>query len=87
MTCQADAPWANCLDVTCDVDTAHPEKAICNYPIVEKGPSFTFVTDCNTATCTQVVWSGAAPPGVTQYTPAMKKVGKKVAFPRNCPTS
>lgn len=87
MTCPADAPWANCLDVTCHVDTAHPEKAICNCPIVEKGPSFTFVTDCNTATCTQVVWSGAAPPGVAQYTPAMKKVGKKVAFPRNCPTS
>lgn len=87
MTCPADAPWANCLDVTCHVDTAHPEKAICNCPIVEKGPSFTFVTDCNTATCTQVVWSGAAPPGVTQYTPAMEKVGKKVAFPPNCPAS
>ena len=87
MTCPSDAPWANCLDVTCHVDTAHPDKAICNCPIVENGPSFTFVTDCDTATCTQVVWSGAAPPGVTQYTPAMKKVGKKVTFPRNCPTS
>jgi uncharacterized membrane protein YphA (DoxX/SURF4 family) len=87
MTCPSDAPWANCLDVTCHVDAAHPDKAICNCPIVENGPSFTFVTDCNTATCTQVVWSGAAPPGVTQYTPAMKKVGKKVTFPRNCPTS
>ena len=87
MTCPADAPWANCLDVTCQIDSAQPDKAICNCPVVEKGPSFTFVTDCNTATCTQVVWSGAAPPGVTQYVPAMKKVGKTAKFPRNCPTS
>jgi hypothetical protein len=87
MTCPADAPWANCLDVTCELDTAHPDKAICNCPVVDKGPSFTFVTDCDTATCTQVVWSGAAPPGVTQYVPAMKKVGKTAKFPRNCPTS
>ena len=87
MTCPADAPWANCLDVTCQVDSAQPDKAICNCPVVDTGPSFTFVTDCNTATCTQVVWSGAAPPGVTQYVPAMKKVGKTAKFPRNCPTS
>jgi hypothetical protein len=87
MTCPADAPWANCLDVTCEVDAAHPDKANCNCPVVDKGPSFTFVTDCNTATCTQVVWSGAAPPGVTQYVPAMKKVGKTATFPRNCPAS
>jgi hypothetical protein len=87
MSCPADAPWANCLDVTCRVDPTNPEQAICLCPIVNQGPSFTFGGDCKTSTCKEVVWSGAAPPGVTQYTAAMKEVGRRAHFPKNCPST
>ena len=86
MTCSADVPWANCLDVTCQIDPANPTQAVCDCPIVDKGPSFTFGGKCNTATCTEVVWSGAAPPGVP-FGPAMKKVGQVARYPKPCPTS
>jgi hypothetical protein len=87
MDCPANAPWANCLDITCETDPNNPNQAICNCPITETGPSFTFGGDCKTSTCTEVVWSGAAPPGVTQYATAMKEVGRSANFPKNCPAS
>lgn len=86
MTCPQDAPWANCLDMPCELDALDPALATCQCPIVESGPSFTFGGDCATDTCTSVIWSGAAPPGVTQYAAAMQCVNQAVDFPEACPS-
>jgi hypothetical protein len=87
MTCPGEARWANCLDVTCQVDPANPSQAVCNCPIVKSGPSLTFGGGCQTGTCTSVIWSAAAPPGVTQFSAAMKDVNQRVVFPKTCPSS
>jgi peroxiredoxin len=86
MTCPGEARWANCLDVTCQVDPANPGQAVCDCPIVNSGPSLTFGGGCQTGTCTSVIWSATAPPGVTQFTPAMKEAKQRVMFPRTCPS-
>jgi hypothetical protein len=33
-----------------------------------------------------VIWSAAAPPGVSQYTAAMKEVDQPVMYPKACPS-
>ena len=86
MTCPEAAPWANCLDMPCELDSLDPAQATCQCPIVASGPSFTFGGDCDTDTCTSVIWSGATPPGVTQYTAAMRCVNQAVTFPAICPS-
>jgi hypothetical protein len=85
MNCAARDRWANCLDVMCQIDPADPAAALCPCPIVERGPSFTFGGDCDVSTCSSVIWSGAAPPGVTQYVAAMQCVNQPVRFPATCP--
>ncbi len=86
MTCPEEAPWANCLDMPCELDSLDPALATCQCPIVASGPSFTFGGDCDTNTCTSVIWSGAAPPGVTQYAAALQCVDQAVTFPEICPS-
>ena len=85
MFCPEQDRWANCLDVPCQIDPANPAEAVCPCPIVASGPSFTFGGDCDTSTCSSVIWSAAAPPGVTQYTSAMACVDQPVTFPTTCP--
>jgi hypothetical protein len=85
LTCPADVPWANCLDMPCQLDALNPALANCQCPIVETGPSFTFGGGCDTGTCSSVIWSAAVPPGVTQYTAAMRRVNQPVTFPVTCP--
>ena len=85
LTCPADVPWANCLDMPCQLDALNPALATCQCQIVETGPSFTFGGGCDTGTCSSVIWSAAAPPGVTQYVAAMQRVNEPVMFPATCP--
>lgn len=87
LSCPADAPWANCVDMPCEIDPLDPALATCQCQVVETGPSFTFGGACNPETCSSVVWSGAAPPGVTQYAPAMSCVDQAVNFPAACPAA
>ena len=84
MTCPASAPWANCVDAKCTVGRKDPTRAICPCQIVEQGPSFAFGGHCDTDTCTSVIWSGAAPPGLSQSGKAMKEVGGKAHYPVTC---
>lgn len=84
MTCPTGDPWANCLDVPCQIDPDNPTEAICPCPIVENGPSLTFGGDCDTRTCSSVIWSAATPPGLTQYATAMRCVDQIVTFPGTC---
>jgi hypothetical protein len=85
LTCPEDAPWANCLDMPCEIDPLDPALATCRCQIVETGPSFTFGGGCDPSTCTSVIWSAASPPGVTQYAAAMRCVNQPVTFPAACP--
>lgn len=87
LTCAEDVPWANCLDMPCQIDSLNPALATCQCQIVESGPAFTFGGGCDTGTCSSVIWSAAAPPGVTQYTAAMQRVAQPVTFPATCPSA
>jgi hypothetical protein len=85
LTCPEDVPWANCLDMPCELDSLNPALATCQCQIVETGPSFTFGGGCDTSTCSSVIWSAASPPGVAQYAAAMRCVSQPVTFPATCP--
>ncbi len=87
MTCPEDAPWANCLDVPCEIDSVNPAVATCQCQIVETGPSLTFGGGCDTANCTSTIWSAAPTTylGLPQYESGMAQVGQEVNLPMTCP--
>jgi hypothetical protein len=85
LTCPEDIPWANCLDMPCELDALNPALATCQCQMVESGPSVTFGGGCDSGTCSSVIWSAAIPPGVTQYAAAMRRVSQPVTFPATCP--
>jgi thiol-disulfide isomerase/thioredoxin len=88
LSCPSGVPWANCLDVECEIDPANPAVAKCQCITVKTGESRTFGGGCNTATCTSTIWSAATAdlPGTAQYRKGMKQLGQQmVDFPRACP--
>jgi hypothetical protein len=88
MTCPEDAPWANCLDVACEIDAYNPAQAVCQCVMVEKGPSLTFGGGCDESTCTSTIWS-AAPLGflgLSQFETGMENLGMTVVLPPACPS-
>jgi hypothetical protein len=88
LTCPESAPWANCLDVPCEIDAFNPAVATCQCLLVETGPSLTFGGGCDTSTCTSTIWS-AAPEGLlglAQYEEGMKRVNQTVTLPSTCPS-
>lgn len=87
LSCPSGVPWANCLDVVCEIDPINPARAKCQCITVKTGESLTFGGGCNTATCTSTIWSAATPdlPGTTQYKKGMKQLGQPVNFPATCP--
>lgn len=89
MTCPSGVPWANCLDMTCQVDSTNPALALCQCQIVKTGESSTFGGGCKTSTCTSVIWSAASTdlPGQAQYKTAMKQINQSYTFPKTCPSS
>jgi hypothetical protein len=89
LTCPESTPWANCLDVPCEIDTFNPAVATCQCMMVETGPSLTFGGGCDTDTCTSTIWS-AAPEGLLgleQYETGMKQVNQEVVLPATCPSA
>jgi hypothetical protein len=89
MTCPADAPWGNCLDVVCNVDPHDASKAQCQCVLVKTGPSLTFGGSCQTNTCTSTIWSAATSnlPGSAQLEKGMKQIGLALTRPKSCPAS
>ena len=88
LTCPSGVPWANCLDVECEIDPTNPAVAKCQCITVKTGESRTFGGGCDTATCTSTIWSAATPdlPATAQYRKGMKQLGQPmVDFPRTCP--
>lgn len=87
LSCPENVPWANCVDMPCEIDPLEPALATCQCQIVETGPSFTFGGGCDASMCSAVIWSGSAPPGITQYGTAMQCVNQPVTFPAACPAA
>lgn len=87
MTCPAGVPWANCLDVECEIDSINPAVAHCQCVTVKTGESLTFGGGCNTATCTSTIWSAATPDlrGSAQFKKGMEQLGHSVDLPPTCP--
>jgi hypothetical protein len=87
MTCPAGVPWANCLDVVCEIDPHNPAVAHCQCLTVDTGVSLTFGGGCDTATCSSTIWSAATPdlPGSAQFKKAMNGLGQPVNLPATCP--
>lgn len=83
LSCPEAAPWANCLDVPCEIDTFNPALAICQCVLVQTGPSLTFGGGCDTGTCTSTIWSAAPPDyiGLAQYEEGMAMVNQQVTLP------
>ncbi|MCV7440788.1 thioredoxin family protein [Mycobacterium paraense] len=89
LTCPSGVPWANCLDVECEMDPNNPAVAKCQCLTVTTGESRTFAGGCETATCTSTIWSAATPdlPATAQYRKGMNQIGQPVNFPKTCPAS
>jgi hypothetical protein len=87
LSCPSGVPWANCLDVDCEIDPTNPALAKCQCLTVKTGESRTFGGGCNTATCASTMWSAATPdlPATAQYRKGMKQLGQPVNFPEACP--
>jgi hypothetical protein len=86
LTCPSGVPWANCLDVECEIDSTNPAVAKCQCLTVKTGESRTFGGGCDTATCTSTIWSAATPdlPATAQYRKGMSQIGQPVNFPKTC---
>jgi uncharacterized membrane protein YphA (DoxX/SURF4 family)/thiol-disulfide isomerase/thioredoxin len=86
LTCPAQYQWANCLDVPCTVDPDDPTKVNCDCLVVKTGPSVTFGGNCDTASCSSVIWSAATPdlPGSAQLEKGMKQLGIPLELPKPC---
>lgn len=89
LMCPEDAPWANCLDVSCEIDAFNPAVTTCQCAIVDTGPSLTFGGGCNASTCTSTIWSAAPTDyiGLAQYEEGMKRVNQEVTLPPACPAA
>lgn len=89
MSCPEDAPWANCLDMPCEIDSLNPAVATCQCEMVQTGPSLTFGGGCDTSTCTSTIWSAAPPTylGLEQYETGMQRVNQKISVPTTCPSA
>jgi hypothetical protein len=88
LTCPSGVPWANCVDVECEIDPTNPAMALCQCVTVRTGQSFTFGGGCDPTNCTSVIWSGASAESSlnTAYLKGMKQLGQPVTFPKACPS-
>jgi hypothetical protein len=86
LSCPSGVPWANCLDVECEIEPTNPALAKCRCLTVKTGESLTFGGGCDTATCTSTIWSAATPdlPATAQYRKGMNLLGQPVNFPKTC---
>ena len=89
MTCPEDAPWANCLNVPCEIDSFNPALATCQCPMVDTGPSLTFGGGCDASTCTSTIWSASptVQTALEHFVEGMKQVNQPVTLPVTCPSA
>jgi hypothetical protein len=89
LSCPSGVPWANCVDVECEIDPTNPAVAICQCVTVRTGKSFTFGGGCDPTNCASEIWSGASAESSlnTAYLKGMKQLGQPVTFPKACPSA
>jgi hypothetical protein len=88
LSCPSGVPWANCVDVECEIDPTNPAVALCQCVTVRTGKSFTFGGGCDPTNCASEIWSGASAESSlnTAYLKGMKQLGQPVTFPKACPS-
>jgi peroxiredoxin len=88
MTCAVEGLWVQCLDVVCEIDADHPDRALCQCVNMHTTNFLTFGGNCDTSTCSSVIWSATtAPfPGGAQYEKGLKQLGVAYQVPKGCPT-
>jgi peroxiredoxin/uncharacterized membrane protein YphA (DoxX/SURF4 family) len=88
MTCSAEGHWVQCLDVVCELDADHPDQAHCQCVNMNTTNFLTFAGNCDTTTCSSVIWSATTEPfpGGAQYEKGLKQLGIKYEVPKGCPT-
>jgi len=59
MTCKENVHWTDCLDKPCIVDPNNANEAICTCDIKHTNSFVTFGGNCDTSTCSNVLYSGA----------------------------
>jgi hypothetical protein len=86
MSCPSGDPWAECLDVVCEVDPHDASKAQCQCVLFKTGASVTFGGDCDTKTCSSTIWSATTPdlPGSPELEAGMKQLGLPLTLPKTC---
>jgi peroxiredoxin len=89
LSCPTGVPWANCVDVECEIDPTNPAVALCQCVTVRTGKSFTFGGGCDPTNCASEIWSGASAQSSlnTSYLKGMKQLGQPVTFPKACPNA
>jgi hypothetical protein len=87
MKCSPRGLWVQCLDVVCEVDPHNPKQASCQCVNQRTKNFYTFAGDCQTKTCSTVVWSATtAPfPGGAQFEKGLKRLGIPFKVPKSCP--
>jgi hypothetical protein len=86
MTCSAEGLWVQCLDVVCELDADHPDQALCQCVNMNTTTFLTFAGNCDTTTCSSVIWSATTEPfpGGAQYEKGLKQLGVKYEAPKAC---
>jgi hypothetical protein len=87
MTCTERGLWVQCLDVICEIDPTDRGHALCQCVNMKTANFLTFGGNCDTSTCTSVIWSATtAPfPGGAQYQKGLKQLGITHPLPKACP--
>jgi hypothetical protein len=88
LKCSERGLWVQCLDVVCEVDRDDPRHASCQCVNERTKNFFTFGGNCDTKTCSRVIWSATtAPfPGGAQYEKGLRRLGIPFKSPAPCPT-
>ena len=88
MTCTGNHPWTDCLDQPCIIDPQNSNQAICTCPIKNSETFLTYGGECNTASCSTTLYSGATAEMINQGNPELEKAMTLSKSPmQSCPAT
>jgi hypothetical protein len=86
MTCDKGKGWTFCLDKPCLVDPRNANQAVCTCDIFHSTPYITMGGECNKASCSNTLFSGATLEQVKNGTAIlMKATGQTTSPVKFCP--
>lgn len=87
MTCNQGS-WTFCLDRPCLVDPRNANQAVCTCEIYHSSPFITMGGNCNTASCTSTLYSGATNEQIASGTLTLLKAMQLTNSPiQSCPNN